>query len=96
MSLQTYAENIFVSYMPCAEVFMGFVKSYIQMFAYRSVTTDDWKNYLFTYFKDKVRNIHLYNTEGVFPIGTRISFCVIISGAELQSRYFSVNQHLWG
>lgn len=36
------------------EVFMGFVKSYIQMFAYRSVTTDDWKNYLFTYFKDKV------------------------------------------
>uniref|UniRef100_A0A8C4NTN6 Leukotriene A-4 hydrolase n=1 Tax=Dicentrarchus labrax TaxID=13489 RepID=A0A8C4NTN6_DICLA len=36
------------------EVFMGFVKSYIQMFAYSSVTTDDWKNYLFTYFKDKV------------------------------------------
>uniref|UniRef100_A0A4W6DD76 Leukotriene A-4 hydrolase n=1 Tax=Lates calcarifer TaxID=8187 RepID=A0A4W6DD76_LATCA len=36
------------------EVFMGFVKSYIQMFAYSSVTTEDWKNYLFTYFKDKV------------------------------------------
>ncbi|XP_017158472.1 leukotriene A-4 hydrolase [Poecilia reticulata] len=36
------------------EVFMGFVKSYIQRFAYSSVTTDDWKNYLFTYFKDKV------------------------------------------
>ncbi|XP_041110721.1 leukotriene A-4 hydrolase-like [Polyodon spathula] len=36
------------------EVFMGFVKSYIQMFAYSSVTTDDWKNYLYTYFKDKV------------------------------------------
>ncbi|KAM7367457.1 hypothetical protein PAMP_015357 [Pampus punctatissimus] len=36
------------------EVFMGFVKSYIQMFAYSSVTTDEWKNYLFTYFKDKV------------------------------------------
>uniref|UniRef100_A0A3Q3A6X1 Leukotriene A(4) hydrolase n=1 Tax=Kryptolebias marmoratus TaxID=37003 RepID=A0A3Q3A6X1_KRYMA len=36
------------------EVFMGFVKSYIQLFAYSSVTTDDWKNYLFTYFKDKV------------------------------------------
>uniref|UniRef100_A0A3B3UMR6 Leukotriene A(4) hydrolase n=1 Tax=Poecilia latipinna TaxID=48699 RepID=A0A3B3UMR6_9TELE len=35
-------------------VFMGFVKSYIQRFAYSSVTTDDWKNYLFTYFKDKV------------------------------------------
>ncbi|MGH0148532.1 UNVERIFIED_CONTAM: hypothetical protein FKN15_024224 [Acipenser sinensis] len=36
------------------EVFMGFIKSYIQMFAYSSVTTDDWKNYLYTYFKDKV------------------------------------------
>lgn len=36
------------------EVFMGFVKSYITMFAYSSVTTDQWKNYLFTYFKDKV------------------------------------------
>ncbi|XP_077356437.1 leukotriene A-4 hydrolase [Festucalex cinctus] len=36
------------------EVFMGFVKSYIQMFAYRSVTTDQWKDFLFTYFKDKV------------------------------------------
>ncbi|XP_018602617.1 leukotriene A-4 hydrolase-like [Scleropages formosus] len=36
------------------EVFMGFIKSYIQLFAYRSVTTEDWKNYLFSYFKDKV------------------------------------------
>ncbi|ROI15292.1 Leukotriene A-4 hydrolase [Anabarilius grahami] len=35
------------------EVFMGFVKSYIQLFAYGSVTTEEWKNYLFTYFKDK-------------------------------------------
>lgn len=34
---------------------MGFVKSYIQLFAYSSVTTEEWKNYLFTYFKDKVR-----------------------------------------
>ncbi|XP_006633419.1 leukotriene A-4 hydrolase [Lepisosteus oculatus] len=36
------------------EVFMGFIKSYIQMFAYSSVTTDAWKNYLYTYFRDKV------------------------------------------
>lgn len=39
-----------------SEVFMGFVKSYIQRFAYSSVTTDEWKNYLFTYFKNKVRD----------------------------------------
>lgn len=36
------------------EVFMAFVKSYIQLFAYSSVTTEEWKAYLFTYFKDKV------------------------------------------
>ncbi|XP_008313645.1 leukotriene A-4 hydrolase [Cynoglossus semilaevis] len=36
------------------EVFMGFIKAYIQLFAYSSVTTEEWKNYLFTYFKDKV------------------------------------------
>uniref|UniRef100_A0A8C9WN95 Leukotriene A(4) hydrolase n=2 Tax=Scleropages formosus TaxID=113540 RepID=A0A8C9WN95_SCLFO len=36
------------------EVFMGFVKSYIQLYAYSSVSTEEWKNYLFTYFKDKV------------------------------------------
>lgn len=35
---------------------MGFVKSYIQLFAYSSITTDEWKSYLFSYFKDKVRN----------------------------------------
>uniref|UniRef100_A0AAY5K853 Leukotriene A-4 hydrolase n=1 Tax=Esox lucius TaxID=8010 RepID=A0AAY5K853_ESOLU len=36
------------------EIFMGFVKSYIQRYAYSSVTTEEWKAYLFTYFKEKV------------------------------------------
>ncbi|MBN3288974.1 LKHA4 hydrolase, partial [Polypterus senegalus] len=36
------------------EIFMGFVRSYIQMFAYKSVTSEEWKAYLYTYFKDKV------------------------------------------
>lgn len=43
---------------------MGFVKSYIQRFAYSSVTTDDWKNYLFTYFKDKVRKPEFWGGPG--------------------------------
>ena len=41
---------------------MAFVKSYIQMFAYSSVTTEEWKNYLFTYFKDKVFTTFLTST----------------------------------
>ncbi|NXY81179.1 LKHA4 hydrolase, partial [Alcedo cyanopectus] len=36
------------------DVFMGFLKSYIQQFAYKSIVTEDWKKCLYTYFKDKV------------------------------------------
>ncbi|XP_069485449.1 leukotriene A-4 hydrolase [Ambystoma mexicanum] len=36
------------------DVFMGFVKAYIHRFAYKSVVTDDWKTFLYTYFQDKV------------------------------------------
>ncbi|CAK6983123.1 leukotriene A-4 hydrolase [Scomber scombrus] len=46
------------------EVFMGFVKSYIQMFAYSSVTTDQWKEYLFSYFKDKVEILNQVDWTG--------------------------------
>ncbi|KAJ8245562.1 hypothetical protein GJAV_G00272100 [Gymnothorax javanicus] len=46
------------------EVFMGFVKSYIQLFAYSSVTTEQWKDYLYTYFKDKVDVLNTVDWEG--------------------------------
>uniref|UniRef100_A0A803XVL9 Leukotriene A4 hydrolase n=1 Tax=Meleagris gallopavo TaxID=9103 RepID=A0A803XVL9_MELGA len=36
------------------DVFMGFLKAYIQQFAYKSIVTDDWKKFLYSYFKDKV------------------------------------------
>ncbi|KAM4676140.1 leukotriene A-4 hydrolase [Discoglossus pictus] len=36
------------------EIFLGFLKSYIQMFSYKTLTTEDWKNFLYSYFKDKV------------------------------------------
>uniref|UniRef100_A0A8C5MUF6 Leukotriene A-4 hydrolase n=1 Tax=Leptobrachium leishanense TaxID=445787 RepID=A0A8C5MUF6_9ANUR len=35
------------------DVFLGFLKAYIQRFAYKTVTTDDWKAFLYSYFKDK-------------------------------------------
>ncbi|XP_064011022.1 leukotriene A-4 hydrolase [Pogoniulus pusillus] len=37
-----------------ADVFMGFLKTYIQQFAYKSIETEDWKDFLYSYFKDKV------------------------------------------
>ncbi|KAM8973971.1 leukotriene A-4 hydrolase [Pelodytes ibericus] len=36
------------------EIFLGFLKTYIQVFAYKSVSTEDWKKFLYSYFKDKV------------------------------------------
>ncbi|MGH0121603.1 UNVERIFIED_CONTAM: hypothetical protein FKN15_006580 [Acipenser sinensis] len=59
------------------EVFMGFVKSYIQMFAHSSVSTDDWKNYLYKYFKDKVDILNKVDwngwmhTPGMPPVKTQ-------------------------
>merc|ERR1711931_371895 len=47
---------------------MGFVKSYIQLFAYSSVTTEEWKNYLFTYFKDKGDWNAWMHTPGMPPV----------------------------
>uniref|UniRef100_A0A8D0HC62 Leukotriene A-4 hydrolase n=1 Tax=Sphenodon punctatus TaxID=8508 RepID=A0A8D0HC62_SPHPU len=36
------------------DVFIGFLRAYIQQFAYKSVVTEDWKKFLYSYFKDKV------------------------------------------
>uniref|UniRef100_A0A8C0HIS3 Leukotriene A-4 hydrolase n=1 Tax=Buteo japonicus TaxID=224669 RepID=A0A8C0HIS3_9AVES len=36
------------------DVFIGFLKAYIQQFAYKSIVTEDWKKFLYSYFKDKV------------------------------------------
>uniref|UniRef100_A0A0K8RZY3 Leukotriene A(4) hydrolase n=1 Tax=Crotalus horridus TaxID=35024 RepID=A0A0K8RZY3_CROHD len=36
------------------DVFIGFLRAYIQQFAYRSIVTEEWKHFLYSYFKDKV------------------------------------------
>lgn len=40
-----------------SEVFEGFLKAYIEQFKYKSITTDDWKEFLYDYFKSKVSQI---------------------------------------
>uniref|UniRef100_A0A8C4WU63 Leukotriene A(4) hydrolase n=2 Tax=Eptatretus burgeri TaxID=7764 RepID=A0A8C4WU63_EPTBU len=48
------------------EVFVGFVKSYIDKFAYQSVTSEDWKNHLYEYFKDKNHLLENVDWKGWF------------------------------
>uniref|UniRef100_A0A2K5C3T8 Leukotriene A(4) hydrolase n=1 Tax=Aotus nancymaae TaxID=37293 RepID=A0A2K5C3T8_AOTNA len=38
------------------EVFLGFLKAYVEKFSYKSITTDDWKDFLYSHFKDKLSN----------------------------------------
>uniref|UniRef100_A0A6J0VG73 Leukotriene A(4) hydrolase n=1 Tax=Pogona vitticeps TaxID=103695 RepID=A0A6J0VG73_9SAUR len=56
------------------DVFIGFLRAYIQQFAYQSITTEDWKNFLYTYFKDKIDVLEKVdwnawmNTPGMPPV----------------------------
>lgn len=46
------------------DVFLGFLKTYIQVFAYKSVTTEEWKTFLYSYFKDKVEILDTVDWNG--------------------------------
>jgi len=37
-----------------ADVFEPFLKAYVNEFKFKSVTTDDWKQFLYKFFDDKV------------------------------------------
>lgn len=75
---------------------MGFVKSYIQLFAYGSVTSEQWKQHLFTYFKDKVRRSFcpLY---GLGPCRVRSSpnLCCYLGGRAEQGGLERLDVHSW-
>uniref|UniRef100_A0A8C6R6F3 Leukotriene A(4) hydrolase n=1 Tax=Nannospalax galili TaxID=1026970 RepID=A0A8C6R6F3_NANGA len=45
---------IYYFYFMCMKVFLGFLKAYVEKFSYKSITTEDWKNFLYSHFKDKV------------------------------------------
>ncbi|XP_043569231.1 leukotriene A-4 hydrolase [Chiloscyllium plagiosum] len=56
------------------DIFMGFLKAYIQIFAYNSVTTEDWKKCLYTYFSDKTEILNKvdwntwFHSPGIPPV----------------------------
>ncbi|CAI5785765.1 leukotriene A-4 hydrolase [Podarcis lilfordi] len=72
------------------DVFIGFLRAYIQQFAYKSIDTEDWKNFLYSYFKDKVDLLNKVdwnawmNTPGMPPVkptydSTLSNACVALS-----------------
>ncbi|KAF6738435.1 Leukotriene A-4 hydrolase [Oryzias melastigma] len=80
------------------EVFMGFVKSYIQLFAYGSATTEDWKNYLFSYFKDQAEvlkrvdwNAWMY-TPGMPPVKPQYDATLADACISLSQRWITATE----
>ncbi|XP_054623454.1 leukotriene A-4 hydrolase isoform X2 [Dunckerocampus dactyliophorus] len=80
------------------EVFMGFIKSYIQLFAYGSVTTDQWKDFLFTYFQDKVDVLNKVDwnawmfTPGMPPVKPQYDTTLADACAALSQRWIQAKE----
>ena len=51
--------NSFCSSPLFTAVFEPFLKAYIERFKYKSITTDDWKAFLYEFFNDKVHILFL-------------------------------------
>ena len=49
----------------CVAVFEPFIRAYIDNFKYQSITTADWKEFLYMFFKDKV-GFSLFNVSLIF------------------------------
>ncbi|RVE56809.1 hypothetical protein OJAV_G00225040 [Oryzias javanicus] len=80
------------------EVFMGFVKSYIQLFAYGSATSEDWKNYLFSYFKDQAEVLQRVDwnawmfTPGMPPVKPQYDTTLADACISLSQRWISATE----
>ncbi len=48
--------DICLSLLSVSEVFEPFLKAYIDKFKYKSITTADWKAFLYEFFANKVLN----------------------------------------
>jgi len=42
------------------DVFEPFLKAYVEEFKYKSINTDDWKQFLYKFFHDKVHSAVLF------------------------------------
>ena len=42
--------------------FEPFLRSYFETFKYKSITTSDWKDYLYKYFSNKIQVLFIYKS----------------------------------
>ncbi|XP_042325511.1 leukotriene A-4 hydrolase [Sceloporus undulatus] len=80
------------------DVFIGFLRRYIQQFAYKSITTEDWKNFLYSYFKDKVDLLNKVdwnawmNTPGMPPVKPTYDMTLSDACVSLSQRWIKATE----
>ncbi|XP_053112798.1 leukotriene A-4 hydrolase isoform X2 [Hemicordylus capensis] len=81
------------------DVFIGFLKAYIQQFAYKSVMTEDWKAFLYSYFKDKADILDKVdwnawmNTTGMPPVKPTYDMTLSNACLALCQRWIKATEH---
>ncbi|XP_053319083.1 leukotriene A-4 hydrolase [Spea bombifrons] len=79
-------------------VFLGFLKNYLQVFAYKTVTTEDWKKFLYSYFKDKVEILDKVdwdgwmNTPGMPPVQPKYDMTLANACIALSKRWVEAKE----
>uniref|UniRef100_A0A2D4MI53 Leukotriene A(4) hydrolase n=2 Tax=Micrurus spixii TaxID=129469 RepID=A0A2D4MI53_9SAUR len=80
------------------DVFIGFLRAYIQQFAYKSIVTEDWKNFLYSYFKDKVNVLNKVDwnawmhTPGMPPVKPEYDTTLSNACVALSQRWFKATE----
>ncbi|OWK16773.1 LTA4H [Cervus elaphus hippelaphus] len=83
------------------DVFLGFLKAYVEKFSYKSITTDNWKDFLYSHFKDKVDilnqvdwNTWLYSP-GLPPVKPNYDMTLTNACIALSQRWITVSSNAW-
>ncbi|KAI0232089.1 Leukotriene A-4 hydrolase [Lamellibrachia satsuma] len=81
-------------------VFEPFIRAYIDNFKYQSITTTDWKEFLFSFFKDKVELLNevdwqaWFHGRGMPPVKPTFDMTLANECAALQQHWVSSTEDL--
>ncbi|XP_066490275.1 leukotriene A-4 hydrolase [Tiliqua scincoides] len=81
------------------DVFIEFLKAYIQQFAYKSIVTEDWKNFLYSYFTYKTDILDTvdwnawFNTPGMPPVKPTYDMTLANACIDLSQRWIKATEN---
>ena len=81
---------IFFYFFHFVEVFEPFLKAYIEEFKFKSINTNQWKKFLFSYFQDQVS----YFVISIINLDPKYDGTYIFWSCHLQNYIVMVTQHI--